>query len=86
MQLAEDFLRRIREGAEASATGGVQLIGPLPAPMQRKSGRFRAQLLLGGKSRAAVRRTAERIVELAESLPEGKRLRWSVDIDPLEML
>ena len=84
MQLAEDFLQQLRQGAEGNKPDGVQFIGPLPAPMQRRGGRFRAQLLLASQSRPAAQKAAQLVVEVAESLPAGKRLRWSVDVDPLD--
>ena len=84
MQLAEEFLQELRQGVERDKLTGVQFIGSLPAPMQRKSGRFRAQLLLGSPSRSAAQRAAQIVVEVAEGLPAGKRLRWSVDVDPLD--
>jgi primosomal protein N' (replication factor Y) len=53
--------------------------------MQRRGGRYRAQLLALARSRADLARVAARLVDLAEASPTGKRIRWSVDIDPLEM-
>jgi primosomal protein N' (replication factor Y) len=84
MAMAEEFLRDVRAGAEKNSSGEVQFIGPLPAPMQRKSGRYRAQLLLSSPSRSAVQRAAQTLVDVAEDLPAGKRLRWSLDVDPLD--
>ena len=79
LSAAEDFLAGLRREAK-----GVQIIGPLPAPMQRRSGRFRAQLLALSSSRASLHIAAAEIVRLADASPAAKRLRWSLDIDPLE--
>src|SRR5690606_3951745 len=35
---------------------GIELPGPVPAPMERRAGRFRAQLLLQGSARASLHR------------------------------
>ncbi len=78
---AEQFLARLRQAAEP---GSAQLIGPLPSPMQRRGGRFRAQLLGLARHRSALQRLAVQLVSAAEAAPQGKRLRWSLDIDPLE--
>jgi primosomal protein N' (replication factor Y) len=83
MERAERFLLALRRELE-ERPGRAQLIGPLPAPMQRKSGRFRAQLLVLARSRASLRQAVDRLIASAESQPEGKRLRWSLDIDPVE--
>jgi primosomal protein N' (replication factor Y) len=84
MEQAEEFLRIIKQRLADGSK--VQYVGPLPAPLQRKSGRYRAQLLVIGKSRPAVQKAGEAIVGLAQAIPEGKRLRWSLDVDPLDML
>lgn len=78
---AEQFLAGLRQ---ATAAGNAQLIGPLPAPMQRRGGRFRAQLLGLAASRSALQQLAVQLVAAAEESPAGKRLRWSLDIDPTE--
>jgi primosomal protein N' (replication factor Y) len=83
MEQAEEFLRIIKQ--QLAADGPVQYVGPLPAPLQRKSGRYRTQLLVIGSSRSAVQKAGDAIVELAQTLPQGKRLRWSLDVDPLDM-
>ncbi len=78
---AEQFLAELRQAADP---GSAQLIGPLPSPMQRRGGRFRAQLLGLARNRSALQRLAVQLVSEAEASPSGKRLRWSLDIDPLE--
>ncbi len=82
LRMAEDFLTALRRD---TAPGNATLIGPLPAPMQRRSGRYRAQLLVLSRSRADLQRVAAQLVALGEASPTGKRIRWSVDVDPLEM-
>ena len=82
LTLAEGFLAELRGQLDP---GSSQLVGPLPAPMQRRGGRYRAQLLALARSRADLARVASQLVALAEASPTGKRIRWSVDIDPLEM-
>jgi primosomal protein N' (replication factor Y) len=85
MQQAEEFLQQLRNDGE-SRLAGSQFVGPLPAPMQRRGGRFRAQLLISCNSRQRAQATAEAIIRTAATLPAGKRLRWSLDVDPLDML
>lgn len=85
MQQAEEFLQQLRKDNEPRLSGST-FVGPLPAPMQRRGGRFRAQLLISCSSRARAQAAAELICQSAETLPAGKRLRWSLDVDPLDML
>jgi primosomal protein N' (replication factor Y) len=35
---------------------GIELLGPVPAPMERRAGRYRAQLLLAGHLPAPLHR------------------------------
>lgn len=86
MQSAELFLQQLRQHGERKSPRGVGFIGPVPAPLQRKSGRYRAQLVISAGQRWAARQIAETLVLQAEQLPLGKRVRWSIDVDPVDMV
>ncbi len=63
----------------------VQVFTPVAAPMERRAGRFRAQLLVQASKRAALHRfLGPWLVDLTE-LKAGKRVRWSVDVDPIDL-
>lgn len=81
----EHFLQTLRHSAQRQMPAGVALIGPLPAPMQRRAGRFRAQLLIHGGERAQVHRAARLLVSIAQRQKVARNLSWSVDIDPQDM-
>src|SRR5690606_24015659 len=42
---ARAFLERVRASAAAARSAEVKVLGPAPAPMERKGGRYRMQLL-----------------------------------------
>jgi primosomal protein N' (replication factor Y) len=79
------FLQQARELAESFAVNDVQLLGPVPAPMERRAGRIRAQLLLQSSSRAALHALLTPWLQQLESSKFGRKVRWSIDIDPQEM-
>ncbi len=79
------FLSAAYALAESLGSHGVMLLGPVPAPMERRAGRFRAQLLLQAESRAALQRLLSPWAPALEGLKEGRRVRWSLDVDPVEM-
>ncbi|HEY0634092.1 MAG TPA: primosomal protein N', partial [Gammaproteobacteria bacterium] len=79
------FLEAARRLAEGHAAAGVQLLGPVPAPMERRAGRTRAQLLLQSSSRTGLHRLLEPWVVALEGLKEGRKVRWSLDVDPAEL-
>jgi primosomal protein N' (replication factor Y) len=64
----------------------VTLLGPAPAPMERRAGRYRAQLLLLAKSRLKLQRLLDQCVPQLGGLPFARTVRWALDIDPMEML
>ncbi|GAB4295483.1 MAG: primosomal protein N' [Thiohalomonadaceae bacterium] len=83
--MPQAFLEQARLLAEGLQPEGVMLLGPVPAPMERRAGRYRAQLLLQTASRPALHRLLDRWLPLLEDSKEGRRVRWSLDVDPGEM-
>lgn len=64
---------------------GVELLGPVPAPMERRAGRYRAQLLLQANARAPLHRLLNQWLLLLEQMPSGRQVRWSLDVDPVDL-
>ncbi len=79
------FLEAARGLAEGIGHEGVWLLGPIPAPMERRAGRSRAQLLLQANNRADLHRLLQRWAPQLEGLKEGRKARWSLDVDPVEL-
>lgn len=80
--------RNFLEQAMATAgplPAGVELWGPVPAPMERRAGRFRAHLLLQAKQRSELQRLLRTWLPRIRELKEGRQVRWSLDVDPQEM-
>ncbi|SEK53766.1 replication restart DNA helicase PriA [Atopomonas hussainii] len=83
--LAEQFLQQactLAEGLCPSAS--VELLGPVPAPMAKRGGKHRAQLLLLSEQRAPLHQLLAPWLAQLESLPEGRKVRWSLDVDPID--
>ena len=78
---------RFLDAARATfpAAARVQVLGPVPAPMERLAGRYRAQLLLQSSSRSALQQTLAAVVPTLDRLPEARKVRWSVDVDPFDL-
>jgi primosomal protein N' (replication factor Y) len=53
--------------------------------MARRADRHHAQLLAESVDRAALHRLLERWIPVLEALPEARRVRWALDVDPLEL-
>ncbi len=83
-EAAFELLAAVRRAAEGPA-GPVEILGPAPLPMERKGGRYRAQLLFRSAERAPLHRLVERALAAVRASPAARRARWSIDIDPLEV-
>jgi primosomal protein N' (replication factor Y) len=79
MQTAADLVRRLEP---ASASGGVQILGPAPAPLGRLRGEHRVQFFLKGTKRAEMRLALKTVLA---DVPEVRR-RITIDVDPLSVL
>jgi primosomal protein N' (replication factor Y) len=79
MQTATEIVRRIEP---ATATAGLTVLGPAPAPLVRLRGEHRVQFLVKGMRRADMRRALQ--AALAD-MPQVRR-RVTVDVDPLTVL
>lgn len=71
--------------AAADPGGGVQRHGPLPAPMPRRAGFHRAQLLLSSAQRGPLHALLDRALPALQAAREARRVRWSLDVDPVDL-
>jgi primosomal protein N' (replication factor Y) len=78
----------LREAAELAAgwSSEVELLGPVPAPMERRAGRYRAQLLLQATERRSLHQLLEPWVDCLAGLKSARKVRWSLDVDPMDLL
>jgi primosomal protein N' (replication factor Y) len=79
------FLRAALAVAHDFPLRGVQLLGPAPAPMERRAGRYRAQVLLHAGTHSPLQKFMSAWLPALESLPEARRVRWSIDVDALDL-
>ena len=64
---------------------GVELLGPVPSSMERRAGRYRAQLLVLGEQRSSLHQLLHMLLVALEQHPLARRVRWSIDVDPMDM-
>ena len=82
-----DFLERVA-GAAASLLGDradVRVLGPVSAPMERLAGRYRGQLLLQATERRPLHALLANLEPRLEGDASARRVRWSIDVDPVEL-
>ena len=82
--IASNFLRTIKKNVTKS--NDLYLAGPIPAIVEKKNNRFRQKLILISKEREPLQKKLSEIEQLiaVSKLPRG--LKWSIDVDPLNML
>lgn len=64
---------------------GIVRDGPVPSPMPRRAGLHRGQLLLGAIERARLQTFLPGWVDAVRALDGAARVRWSLDVDPVDM-
>ena len=69
----------------AGAPGGVRLLGPVPAAMAKRAGRYHAQLLIESADRGHLHGFLGAWLPQVEQLRSARTVRWSLDVDPLEL-
>ena len=79
------FLAAARRLAEGACRPAVEAMGPVPAPMERRGGRHRAQLLLRSASRANLQAFLGPWMEGLDRIGGRRGLRWSLDVDPIDL-
>jgi primosomal protein N' (replication factor Y) len=77
------FLNQARSKLDAAE---LELLGPVPAPMEKRAGRFRFQLLIQSSHRTALHNALQPWSEELETLDSARRVRWSLDVDPQDLL
>ncbi|MBD8635393.1 primosomal protein N' [Stenotrophomonas sp. CFBP 13725] len=63
----------------------LEAFGPMPAPMPRRAGYQRTQLLLSSAQRPLLHAVLDHVAPLLHGLPEARKVRWSLDVDPMDL-
>jgi primosomal protein N' (replication factor Y) len=82
---AMSFLQSARDLARDVSVPSVGLLGPAPASMEKRAGRYRAQLLVTAPTHGPLQKFLARWLPGVESLPAARRVRWSIDVDANEL-
>jgi len=71
--------------AASTARHQVKCIGPIPALMTRRIGRYRAQLCLIGPDTHKLRSVLREAMPAIESIKSTQKVKWVVDVDALDL-
>ena len=80
------FLEQARLLLEQANISDILFMGPYPALMERRAGRYRAQLLIQATNRKQLQSLFALTITQIENNQTAKKVRWSIDIDPMDLM
>lgn len=81
-QLLQQFAEQLKQLAPQD--DALWILGPVPALQAKRSGRFRWQLLIQHTSRKQLHHLLKQLNQSISQLPLAKKVKWNLDIDPIE--
>jgi primosomal protein N' (replication factor Y) len=79
------FLQRAAELVALEKSDYLRILGPVNAPMAKRAGRYRAQLLIQSSDRKTLHARLVMLRPALEAEPSARKVRWSIDVDPIEL-
>ena len=79
------FLQAVKSLISENLQTSIMVMGPVTAPMVRKAGRYRYQLLLQSPSRPALHGLLNELMPKIEKIKQANKVRWSLDVDPIDL-
>ncbi|MBQ4832618.1 primosomal protein N' [Pseudoalteromonas sp. MMG010] len=65
---------------------GIQLLGPIPAPLEKVAGMYRFQLHIQAQDRKILHQYLAQMVDYLSTSKLALKVRWSLDVDPIDMI
>ncbi len=79
------FFQAVTALVQELNTGHTQVLGPVSAPMARRAGHYRYQLLFQTTRRQELHVLLDAIIPEIAKLKQAKKVRWSLDVDPADL-
>ena len=89
MQPALQFLDGIAQFCQRFSAHNslpIEQLGPLPAPMEKRAGKYRVQLLLKTDKRGNLQALLSSLCAELESMKLPRSVRFSIDVDPQDLV
>ncbi|MCL4143071.1 UNVERIFIED_CONTAM: hypothetical protein GTU68_046934 [Idotea baltica] len=78
------FLEKVADSARQMLPAEISIQGPIIPSMEKKAGQFRAFILLVAAQRGLFNQSIDACLNHIETLPETRKVRWSIDVDPID--
>ncbi|HHJ19122.1 MAG TPA: primosomal protein N', partial [Gammaproteobacteria bacterium] len=81
----QQFLREACHYCHQINLAPLNILGPVAAPLARKAGRYRFQLLLRTSERKQLHLLLKQLLPALRKMKSGRKVRWSMDVDPVDL-
>jgi primosomal protein N' (replication factor Y) len=79
------FFQAVTALVQKLNTVHTQVLGPVSAPMARRAGFYRYQLLFQNTRRQELHVLLDVLIPEIAKLKQAKKVRWSLDVDPVDL-
>jgi primosomal protein N' (replication factor Y) len=79
------FLESVAQHGRSIQPADTFCFDPVKSPMFKRGGQYHAQLLISAKQRTALHRWLEAWIEHVERDKRARRVKWSIDVDPVSL-
>ena len=86
MEAAEVLAQGISNSMNNTSNSFIQMLGPAPAPVTKIKGNYRWQILLKGEDQRILKKCVTRGLSTVTMRLHSKKMRISVDVDPIDIL
>ncbi|MGH1538202.1 MAG: primosomal protein N' [Gammaproteobacteria bacterium] len=84
MPMTQNFLQDVKNIIQKDKIQGMTIYGPIPALMERKAGMYQCQLIIFTQHRKSIQNNLKGWAQIITQRPLAKRVRWDIEVDPLE--
>jgi len=81
----QTMLNKVVEMVQGLENYNTLVLGPVSAPMAKRAGNYHFQLLLQNNQRKLLQLLLDQLIPKLYSLKEAKKVRWSLDVDPVDL-
>ena len=85
VRMPQLFFQAVAALVQEFNTGHTQVLGPVSAPMARRAGLYRYQLLFQNTRRKELHALLDVLMPEIAKLKQAKKVRWSLDVDPVDL-
>ena len=85
VDMSKLFLDAVVQLAQEHKKGHTHILGPVAAPMARRAGHYRYQLLFQSSRRPELHGLLNMLMPEIGKLKHARKVRWSLDVDPIDL-